>query len=450
MITFDSMAKVIPISNLSKIKIQNKVQSIERKTKTKQKITELLSSSTSHGLPNIVKAKNLHTKITWSIFFIISTGVGLYYVIDSILDYLKFQTITNIKVTREKQSQFPTVSFCGDPSFNNLTLDQIVLSTRFEGVYEKNLSKIFEEFNDTVYGKCFRYNSVKNIFGEKVDIINTTVYGKPNNLRIGFNLNTQDELREILIQIHNHTSPPKDLEQGGYWLKTGSVNYFEVERVFYERLPEPYNDCLKDVDSFRLNKTIINNMKHSKKSYFQNECFQFCSHLFALQDSNCSCKAKLENFEYNCLTSPNDALFNSEVKICVANYLKTFRIKEQFEKCQQFCPEECDSMNYVIYNYYESFPNNGTLSSRLRKSMDLQLFETYEVLHKHYIRLYIYYKDLKSTLNSENPKTELFNLISSIGGILGLFLGISFLSFIEIFEIIFEIIYYLLTFVRTR
>jgi hypothetical protein len=34
----------------------------------------------------------------------------------------------------------------------------------------------------------------------------------------------------------------------------------------------------------------------------------------------------------------------------------------------------------------------------------------------------------------------MFNFISNIGGILGLFLGLSFLSFIEIFEILFEIL----------
>ena len=53
----------------------------------------------------------------------------------------------------------------------------------------------------------------------------------------------------------------------------------------------------------------------------------------------------------------------------------------------------------------------------------------------------IYYNELKYTLISEEPKTEIFNFISNIGGILGLFLGVSFLSIIEIFEIIFEIIF---------
>lgn len=57
--------------------------------------------------------------------------------------------------------------------------------------------------------------------------------------------------------------------------------------------------------------------------------------------------------------------------------------------------------------------------------------------------LYVYYKDLKYTFISQQPKVELFDLISNIGGILGLFLGVSFLTCVEFFEILFEIIYVL-------
>ncbi len=427
-------------NNLNEIQV-NIDKSIGNKEKKKQRIIELLSLSTAHGIPNIIKTDNLLFKIIWLIVLVISTGTGSYYVIDSIFDYLKFQTVTNIKVIEEKQSQFPTLTFCGEPSFNNLTIDQIIMSSIFESVYENNLSKIFTEFNDTIYGKCFRYNSGKNIYGNKIDIINTTVYGKPNNLRIGFNLDGTVEFREILIQIHNHTSPPYDLENGGYWLKTGSVNYFEIERVFNEKLPEPYNDCLEDVDSFKLNKTIIDYIKELEKSYSQIECYRLCSHLFSMQESNCSCSRNLKNFEADCLVYPNDPLFNSEIKKCVANYLKTFRVKEQFEKCRQFCPKECDSMNYIINNYYKSYPNKGTI----RNSGELSYYKTYETLHDHYIRLFVYFTDLKYTLISESPKTETFSFISSIGGILGLFLGISFLSLIEIFEIAYEIFFYLIT-----
>ena len=60
-------------------------------------------------------------------------------------------------------------------------------------------------------------------------------------------------------------------------------------------------------------------------------------------------------------------------------------------------------------------------------------------MNKNLIIIYVYYKELKYTLISQQPKTEIFDLISKIGGILGLFMGISFMSLIEILEILFEI-----------
>ena len=71
----------------------------------------------------------------------------------------------------------------------------------------------------------------------------------------------------------------------------------------------------------------------------------------------------------------------------------------------------------------------------------LNSFETYEQVSRHFSSILVYYKELKYTRISQEPNTMLFNVISNVGGILGLFLGISFLSFMEIFEMLFQIIY---------
>ena len=63
----------------------------------------------------------------------------------------------------------------------------------------------------------------------------------------------------------------------------------------------------------------------------------------------------------------------------------------------------------------------------------------YEDVNKHFFGIRVHYNDLKYTFINQEIKIHTFNLISNIGGILGLFLGISFLSFIEIFEIFYEI-----------
>ena len=53
----------------------------------------------------------------------------------------------------------------------------------------------------------------------------------------------------------------------------------------------------------------------------------------------------------------------------------------------------------------------------------------------------VYYDALEYTLISEKPQTLLVDLVSNIGGLLGIFIGISFLSILEIFEFLFELIY---------
>ena len=86
---------------------------------------------------------------------------------------------------------------------------------------------------------------------------------------------------------------------------------------------------------------------------------------------------------------------------------------------------------------------SGNISENNKIDYGLSKFNNYEEINKNVAIIYVYYKNLKYTIISQEPKTETFNLISSIGGTLGLFLGVSFLSFIEIFEILFEIIFIL-------
>jgi amiloride-sensitive sodium channel subunit alpha/amiloride-sensitive sodium channel subunit gamma len=63
----------------------------------------------------------------------------------------------------------------------------------------------------------------------------------------------------------------------------------------------------------------------------------------------------------------------------------------------------------------------------------------HEDLKGGFIRIHIYYDSLDYTSITESVKFSGSDLISNIGGTLGLFIGISVLSFVEIIEIIIEI-----------
>jgi len=165
--------------------------------------------------------------------------------------------------------------------------------------------------------------------------------------------------------------------------------------------------------------------------------------LFALEESNCSCNSNLDQFTKLCLRKPQDEW--DSIKRCIADYLAKFRREYQYEYCFEYCPLECDSISYEIIPYSQSLLIDDMEKnvSIARAALYRQNFSSYKELKKHYLAVNIYYKNLKYDLIMQEPKIELFVFISNIGGILGLFLGISFLSFIEILEILVESIYIL-------
>ena len=114
----------------------------------------------------------------------------------------------------------------------------------------------------------------------------------------------------------------------------------------------------------------------------------------------------------------NSCIFNNENCLHTQQYFTTIEFNKLnlAEKCKDYCPLECDTIIYT-----------GSLSFYLNKKNDS------------IIRLKIYFRELRYFLIDQQPKMESIDLISAIGGLFGLCLGASFLSFIEILEILIEI-----------
>ena len=97
--------------------------------------------------------------------------------------------------------------------------------------------------------------------------------------------------------------------------------------------------------------------------------------------------------------------------------------------------------------------NSAKIKTILNQSNLSDSLETFELLRKSIARVQISYQDMMQTFITEYPKMQSTDLVSSLGGILGLFLGLSFLSFIEIFDFLLQLINILVktnTFFRTK
>jgi len=113
------------------------------------------------------------------------------------------------------------------------------------------------------------------------------------------------------------------------------------------------------------------------------------------------------------------------------------------KNCIQYCPLECNSINYQITTTFSNYPTkNYALNSLMTNPMITSKFSnetlTYDLIKQSVLSLNVYYDQLSYTKISKEAKLNLVDLISGIGGLLGLFLGMSFLSFAEFIEMIIE------------
>jgi len=347
-------------------------------------LAEILSQSTSYGLPKIFQTKRMFFKLFWLIFFIGGNCVSIWQIIKVVNSYYEYSVITKIETIYQQPTPFPTISFCPDveKAFDNKSIQSILESCHDTKKRDclKNSSLYFSSF-ETWRGTCYRLNSGKDMNQLSVPIINSTIGGRDGGFRLIFNTNSS-----LHIWVHEPLSPPNFDYFNNFigitnLIKFKTFAYIGIEMSIETKLGLPYNNCYKDVKQFPYNKKLINFINSTNVIYKQVLCSSSC----------------------------------------IWNYRSNFFEKSLVEFCKEYCPLECDSVTYT--STVNQIPNIYN--------------ETYQ------LHLLIFYNTLKYTSSTQNPKTEEFDLISNIGGILGLFIGCSFASFFEIFEIVIEVIFIL-------
>ena len=113
--------------------------------------------------------------------------------------------------------------------------------------------------------------------------------------------------------------------------------------------------------------------------------------------------------------------------------------------CSSECPLECDSISYELSLSTANFPTR--IFSKILKQRDTikSQFEpnetiSYESLKECVLALDINYAELKYKVISESASKTIIDLIASIGGTIGLFLGTSLLGIVDIIESAFKLI----------
>ncbi len=380
-----------------------------------EKSIELALSSSFIGLPNIFRTDKIFLRIMWIFLFLISSGATIYTIFKAVDNYLAYDKITNIYVFNQKQAEFPAVTFfiLRNSKFN-VSLNQILKRCDFNSIPCGPNS--FDKLQDKHGYISFRSKNriafaPGSFFGFKVEM-------NLQNIPMDFDsrLNGVGGLR---IMIHNISNDPGNyggMPLTGFDLAPGFINEIKIKRTFTYKLGEPFNNCLKDVksiDSFDsdLFRYIL---KSTNYSYRQEDCFMYYT--------------GIELFKYFNITNRTDRWENIIYEYpSYSDYLlviyKNLMKKGISESSATDCPLECDSIKYEISHSFNKLiiKNETSFSNR--------------------VKLLVYYERPEYTVIDQIAQMNVFDLISNIGGNLGLFIGISFLSFAEIIELLVEIIF---------
>ena len=358
----------------------------------------MMANSTLHGLSHYFSTERLLIRLMWVVIFLVSFAGCSYTIFTAVADYLNYDVITVTELKPEVI--FPAVTLCRKSPI----LLSMVSDCQFKTTIDckSMLDSITIKNNNKQAVNCIRFNAFK--------ADNKSELRKVNGIGI---------TNGLLLRIENKLLP---LEQMEVYVEDNYLNdYSESIPVIAEpmftseiqilkdlvvNLPNPYNDC-KEIDD---------------PSYRRLNCLD-------------SCTQKEVNSKYNC--SIQSFYENKNLARCTNTNLTNLFLKD----CSAMCPQECNITSYTLFNskltrIIFSDKNKINIASPLSKPVYILIPEQsteYE--------LKIFYNDLNHIELTQVPKTSLSDIVSNVGGTTGLFLGASFMTFIELFGFIFEFIF---------
>jgi len=382
--------------------------------KIKKSVSLTLRDSTAYGVPKIFRSKILFFKLLWLTFFILGSVASVYYIWEAVDNYFKYEVITKIESVYEQPMKFPTISFCSYEAnaFDKKLLKSIVKKCWFnlDSSCDSNLDNYFERFK-SFRGDCFRFNSGKNMSGHSISVLNSTIGGKDDSFYLEFKENLS-----LQLWVHQTSLPPRFNNFSNHlgnmvYVSPNSRTQLIVNKIVEKKLGLPYNPCFNDASLFPLNKTIIDYFYSLNITYKQTNCLEICYDINYIDRNPCNCSnTSLGNVWEDCFVKYEE----SNQTGCIFRDKLKFFGESVLNKCKEYCPLECETISYSVgFNALTGY-----------KSTTVN----------------VYFESLKYTLISQLPKSKEFDLISNIGGIFGLFIGVSFVTLFEIVEILIQVL----------
>ncbi|XP_058617133.1 acid-sensing ion channel 1B isoform X2 [Onychostoma macrolepis] len=297
-------------------------------------------------------------------------------------------------------------------------LEEMLLYCRFQGQLcgPRNFSTIF-----TRYGKCYTFNSGQD--GRPLLI--TMKGGMGNGLELMLDIQQDEYLpvwgetdetsfeAGIKVQIHTQDEPPF-IDQLGFGVAPGFQTFVSCQEQRLTYLPPPWGDCKAtpmDSDFF--------------STYSITACRIDCETRYLVE--NCNCRM---------VHMPGDAPYCTpeQYKEC-ADPALDFLVERDNDYC--ICETPCNMTRYGKELSFVKIPSKASAKYLAKK-----FNKTEQYIAENILVLDIFFEALNYETIEQKKAYELAGLLGDIGGQMGLFIGASILTILELFDYLYEVIKY--------
>ena len=389
-------------------------------------------NSSSHLISNLVRSRNLFSKILFIVCFLISTAYCVYSIARITKSYYKYDTVTSLKIKHEIPTNFPAVSFCNLKAFNKLSSKKYLNKTNNDLIQNENIygDDIFEYFNDEseiiesklsnlnesvnfrrslgfelkdmlvtcyfnwkkcdlndfkyfyhpLYGNCFTFNSGDDRI-KKVNL-QGAYHGLSLELFMGDPMvqTKHDYDDELIVSIHNQSNVPR-LNSERILASVGKETDLKVNRNFISKLGPPYSKCLKLGSKPDFNSEFYDYIVNTLKlNYSQQHCYLICLQKQVISRLACS------SLWLPVYKSSKYCTHDKHHHLVIAEILEG----ESIEECQAACLLDCEFVEYKITVSQADFPTPYYQQLLSRHSVINRSGINVEDIHKAVLRINVF------------------------------------------------------------
>lgn len=233
------------------------------------------------------------------------------------------------------------------------------------------------------------------------------------------------------IFVYNHSTVYSDADSID--VSIAQETNINLHKTLVSKLKKPYSDC--EIYTHELNSStseFVQTFNRLNFTYRQNDCLNMCYQKLLVKKCECF-DFSVSGFNF----------FLKAVKSCslaeISCMEKIFRdpVMNYYDSCRQFCPKECDSVEYGFDVSFSDYPTETRMKSILTDNVYLKSFETN--LKNKLLKTNIHFNKLTYEIITETAATSFGSLLANIGGTMGLFMGFSVLTMFEVLELFFAL-----------